>query len=173
MRISLEVFGIPSEAAGGMRRTVYESYERFLHRNGGSGPCTTLGVRGGTCPLTGRSYLHVRVESPRAVELEAIQRFSDSIYAAHPLREDEAVRSNRGVHIEDSSRAAAEVDALDTADLRDEELSCWICSRFDGEEYLDHESGAAAILEVKCEDPSRIPLCTVCLKLLHDRRLIE
>jgi hypothetical protein len=173
MRISLEVFGIPSEATGEMRRTVYDSYERFLHRNGGSGPATTLGVRGGTCPLTGRNYLHVLVESPRALELDAIQRFADTIYASHPLREDEIVRANRSVHIEDSQREGADVDPLDPPDLRDEELSCWICSRFDGEEYFDHESGGPAILEVKCEDPSRIPLCAVCLKLLHDRRLIE
>lgn len=171
MRISLEVFGVPPEGATEMRRAIHASYERFLHRNGG-GPSTALHVRGGTCPLTGRVYLHVVVDSPSALDLEAIRRFADAVYGAHPLRDDEAVRSNRSVRVEDSLEGAA-MAGLEGADLPAEELSCWICSRFDGEEYYDHESGAPAILEVRCEEPGRVPLCTVCLKLLHDRRLIE
>jgi hypothetical protein len=171
MRISLEVFGVPPEGATEMRRSIHASYERFLHRNGG-GPSTSLHVRGGTCPLTGRVYLHVVVDSPWALDLEAIRRFADAVYGAHPLRNDETVRSNRSVRVEDSPDGAA-VAGLEAADLPTEELSCWICSRFDGEEYYDHESGAPAILEVRCEEPGRVPLCTVCLKLLHDRRLIE
>lgn len=172
MRISLEVFGIPGDSAEPLRRCVYESYERFIHRNGSGAPSTTLSLRGGTCPLTGAGYLSIQILSPHAVELGALQRFADSIYAAHPRRDDEIIRANRAVRIEDSAPEAA-LESLAEADLRDDEISCWVCGRFDGEEYYDHETKASALLDVRLEEPGPVPLCSVCLRLLQHRKLIE
>ena len=170
MRIWLEVVGIPETDGENLRRTVYDAYQRFLSRNGSNAGATSLDVRGGTCPFTGRGYLSVQVHSPFAVELQAIQQFADAIYAAHPLRDDAVVRANRAVRIEDSS--PDEVAALDAEDkdLRQEEVSCWICGRFDGEEYRDPASGNPRVLEVRSRPPGGVPLCGICLGLLEDRR---
>lgn len=172
MRVSLEVFGIPAEAAERLRRSVYESYERFLHRNGAARPSTTLSLKGGTCPLTGAGYLNVLVQSPYPLELSALQQFADAVYASHPRRDDDVVRNNRSVRIEDSP-AEAPLEGLAEADLRDDEISCWICGRFDGEEYYDHETKTPALLDVRLEEPGPVPLCSVCLRLLQHRKLIE
>ncbi len=171
MRIWLEVFGIPEEACEPVRQSVYDSYRRFLHRNGSGSLATSLDLRGGTCPLTGRGYLSVRVHSPYPLDLEALQKFADAVYASHPLRDETVVRANRSVRIEDSSPDdAAALEAADDRRLNPEEVSCWICGRFDGEEYLDPELGTGKILEVRGDVAGRVPLCAICLKLLGERR---
>ncbi len=174
MRISLEVFGIPDEAAERVRQAAHDACRLHLGGNGDGPPDPTLTVRGGTCPLTGRRYLSVLVQSRRPLELVALQRFSDSVFAAHPLGQEETVRANRAVRIEDSpADAAAGPGPLADKDLREEELACWVCGRFDGEEYLDPDSGASALLEVRPAPGGRVPLCLVCLGLFHPRKPIE
>jgi len=166
----MEVVGIPEEACESLRRTVFDSYRRFLHRNGSKAASTALDLRGGTCPFTGRSYLSIQVHSACPLELQALQQFSDAIYAAHPLREDAVVRANRAVRIEDSSPGdAAVLEMAEDKDRSQEEISCWVCGRFDGEEYTDPGSGENRILEVRGGAAGGVPLCVVCRKLFEDR----
>ncbi len=171
MRIWLEVVGIPPEACERVRQAVCESYRRFLCRNGSNAVSTTLDLRGGTCPFTDRGYLSVQVHSPYPVEVRALQQFAEAIYDAHPLRDDAVVRANRAVRIEDSSPVeAAALEAMEDKGPRQEEVSCWVCGRFDGEEYRDPGSGTPRTIQVRDDAPGRVPLCEVCRRLLEDRR---
>jgi hypothetical protein len=170
MRIWLEVVGIPEGACESLRRTAYDSYRRFLCRNGSNVGATTLDLRSGTCPFTGKGYLSVQVHSPCPVELLALQQFSDAIYAAHPLADDAIVRANRTVRIEDSCPEEPSPSEAEDRALRQEEVSCWVCGRFDGEEYNDPGSGMNRVLEVHPDPSGRVPLCAVCRTLLGDRR---
>ncbi|MBI2901217.1 MAG: hypothetical protein HYY17_13625 [Planctomycetes bacterium] len=168
MRISMEIFSVPEEAVEPLRRAVYESFEKFLYRNNSRECDTNLGIRGGTCPLSGRAYLCVVVQSADPVDLHSLNLFADSVYAAHPLRDEEVVRKNRFVRIEDGAPTRGGNGLPDEDDDEvDEEMACWVCGRFDGEEYRDFASGVAASLDVQLDPTAGVPLCTVCAKILN------
>lgn len=168
MRIWLEVVGIPSESCESLRQAVLDACRRYLQRNG-SGPATTaVDLRGGTCPLTGRKYLSVQVHSTGPMELQAIQQFAEAVYAAHPLRDDPLIRSHQSVRLEDSASVPVPEEGADPGPFH-EELSCWLCGRFDGEEYGDPVTGLPRPLQVLDDVPGRVPLCTVCRRLLEGR----
>ena len=168
MRICLEVVGIPEDSCEQIRQAVVDAYQRLLHRNGSGPVATSLDLRGGTCPVTGRRYLSVQVHSPFPVELQTLQQFADAVYGAHPLSDDPVVREHRTVRLEDSDPGLLAGMGSDPGPFH-EEISCWLCGRFDGEEYSDPASGAPRSLQVLNDVPGRVPLCTVCRRLLEGR----
>lgn len=174
MRISMEIFSVPEDALEGLRRAVYDSFERFLYRNNSKESDTTLNIRGGTCPLSGRSYMNVVILTALPVDLQSLNLFTDSVYAAHPLREEDLVRKNRFIRIEDSGsngNGSLECDGEpDEADLQDEDLACWVCGRFDGEEYRDYANDEVVSLEVTLDPTAGVPLCSVCSRILKPCR---
>ncbi len=170
MRIWLEVVGIPEESREDIRRTVHEAYRTYLCGNGTVPDSSGLDIRGGTCPFTGRGYLSVRVHFTRPMDLQALQQFADAIHSAHPMRDDAVVRANRSVRIEDSTPEDVPILGLDEKGPPQEDVSCWVCGRFDGEEYRDHGIGDSRILEVQTDTPGGVPLCAVCRMLFEGRR---
>lgn len=171
----MEIFSVPEDAVETLRRAVYDSYERFLFRNNSKESDTTLNIRGGTCPLSGRSYMNVVVLTALPVDLQSLNLFTDTVFAAHPLREDDLVRKNRFIKIEDSAPSnghgsLADENDLGEADLDDEDLACWICGRFDGEEYRDFSNDDVAPLEVRLDPTAGVPLCSVCSRILKPCR---
>ena len=174
MRISMEIFNIPEEALENLRRVVYDSYEKFLHQKKESD--TIMSLRGGTCPLSGKKYMHVEIQSNQSMELGSLNRFSESIYAHHPLREDDLVIHNRQVKIEDSS-SSGEPDllpgGLEEGVLGEGEMSCWICGRFEGEEYIDCLTNEQLSTEIHIVPEIQAPLCVVCARILHRSSSIE
>ena len=174
MRISMEIFNIPEDALDNLRRVVYDSYEKFLHQKKESD--TIMSLRGGTCPLSGKKYMHVEIQSNQSMELGSLNRFSESIYAHHPLREDDLVIHNRQVKIEDSS-SSGEPDllpeGLEEGVLGEGEMSCWICGRFEGEEYIDCLTNNQLSTEIHIVPEIQVPLCVVCARILHRSSSIE
>lgn len=176
MRISVEIFGIPEESVEALRRTVYDSFERFLFRNNSKESDAAVSIRGGTCPLSGRAYMNVTVQAAHPVDLQSLNLFTDTLYAAHPLRDDDLVRTNRFVRVEDSpcGNGHPEDDSeLEDGSADEDEISCWICGRFDGEEYREAESGDTAELEVRVDRACGVPLCRVCARILKRSTPIE
>jgi hypothetical protein len=174
MRVSMEIFSIPEEAAEPLRRAVYDSFEKFLYRNNARESETTINLRGGTCPLSGRGYMNVIIHSAHPIDLQSLNLFADSVYAAHPLRDDDLVRKNRFVKIEDSGNGRSDPrDDVDEDGLEEGDPGCWICGRFDGEEYRDPVTLDMATLEVRADPREGVPLCTVCTRILNRRSPIE
>ena len=174
MRISMEIFNIPEDALENLRRVVYDSYEKFLHQKKESD--TIMSLRGGTCPLSGKKYMHVEIQSNQSMELASLNLFSDSIYAQHPLREDDLVINNRQVKIEDSSTSTEPdllPEGLEEGVLGEGELSCWICGRFEGEEYIDCLTNEQLSTEIHIVPEIQVPLCVVCARILHRSSSIE
>ncbi len=176
MRISMEIFNIPDNAVETLRRTVYDSYEQFLHRKSAHESDTIMSLRGGTCPLSGKNYMHLDIRTNQAIDLESLNLFSDSIYACHPLRDDDIVRNNRQMKIEDA-REHPEPDLLpegiDEEALGAGEMSCWVCGRFEGEEYEDYLTNENRSTEVHMVPEIQVPLCVVCARILHRSSSIE
>lgn len=169
MRISMEIFGIPEGATEVLRRSVYDSFEKFLYRNNSRDCDTTLSLRGGTCPLSGRAYMNVVIHSCDPIDLHSLNLFAESVYGAHPMRDDEVVKKNRFVKIEDSAVADGKGDGLEGGDDDgfEEEMACWVCGRFDGEEYRDFAAGQTAALDVRLVPGASVPLCSVCARILN------
>ncbi|GEM_PF-6894580 len=169
MRISMEIFSIPENSAEVLRGAVYRSFEKFLYRNNSRDCDTSLQIRGGTCPLSGRGYMNVIVQSTDPIDLHSLNLFAESVFAVHPMRDDEVVRNNRFVRIEDTGSDRAPDGDPEHADDGDpeEEMACWICGRFDGEEYRDFAGGATASLDVHLDVGVGVPLCSVCAKILN------
>lgn len=176
MKISMEVFSIPEDNKEQLRRAVREGYERFLFREERDRAKTLIKIHEGTCPFTGKGYMHVLIDGLEFIELKELNVFVDFVYAAHALRNDEVVRRNQYLRIEESSEpAAADREAPEGEEEEEEgeeegELTCWICGRMDGEEIYDYESEEPYTIEVKVYDGPKVPLCSVCLDLFlsHD-----
>jgi len=170
MRISVEIFGIPEEATETLRRAVYDSFEKFLYHNNSHESDALVNIRGGTCPLSGRRYMNVVIQTAHPIDLPSLNLFTETVYAAHPLRDDELVRKNRFVRIEDGPHPngrPAEDEEFDEGEPGEDDVSCWICGRFDGEEFRDFAEGATSLLEVRLDAAAGVPLCGVCARILN------
>lgn len=176
MRVSMEIFSIPEESMETLRRAIYDSYERFLHGKEPGESDMILSLRGGTCPLSEKKYMHLDIQTSQSIDLRGLNLFTDSLFAAHPLRNDEIVRTNLHVKLEDSA-GVPDADSLpagiDEEALSGGEMSCWICGRFEGEEYEDFLTNDSLATEVHMAPDIQVPLCVVCARILHRSSSIE
>lgn len=165
----MEIFGIPQDHVDPLKKAVDEAYTRFLHKNGTAKSKTLIKKHEGTCPFTGNRWVHVLIDGLEALELKDISRFQDAVYEAHPLRKDPVVADNAYLKLEQAA-AGEEEDAEEAAEEGEDELACWVCSRVDGEECFDYESGEAFSIEVRFHEDAKVPMCSVCLQLFlyHD-----
>lgn len=168
MRLSMEIFGIPQDHVDTLKKAVDEAYARFLYKDGSSKSKTLIKKHEGTCPFTGNRWVHILIDGLEAVELKDVSRFQDAVYSAHPLRSDPVVADNMYLKMEEAAPAAEE--SAEAAEEGEEELACWVCSRVDGEECYDYDSGEAYTIEVRFHEDAKVPLCSVCLQLFlyHD-----
>ncbi|MBI3268892.1 MAG: hypothetical protein HYZ53_07715 [Planctomycetes bacterium] len=176
MKIMMEIFSIPEDNKEQLRRAVREGYERFLFREERDRAKTLIKIHEGTCPFTGKGYMHVMIDGLEFIELKELNVFVDFVYTAHALRNDEVVRRNQYLRIEQSAPVEAESERDEEEGEEDDEgeeeneLTCWICGRLDGEEIYDYESEEPYTIEVKVYEGPKVPLCSVCLDLFlsHD-----
>jgi hypothetical protein len=163
----MEIFGIPPTAVDPLKKAVDEAYGKFLFKDGGTKSRALIKKHEGTCPFTGNRWVHVLIDGLDALELKDVSRFQDSVYGAHPLRQDPVVAENMYLKLEEVAAAEEEEPAEEASE---EELACWVCSRVDGEECFDHDTGEAFTIEVRYHEDAKVPLCSVCLQLFlyHD-----
>lgn len=168
MRLSMEIFGIPTDHVEPLKKAVDEAYAKFLYVDNGSKAKTLIKKHEGTCPFTGNRWVHVLIDGLNAIELRNVSRFQESVYGAHPLRTDPVVADNMYLKLEEE--APAEEAEEEAAEEAEEELACWVCSRVDGEECYDYDSAEAFTIEVRYHEDAKVPLCSVCLQLFlyHD-----
>ncbi|MDQ7779322.1 MAG: hypothetical protein RDV41_06390 [Planctomycetota bacterium] len=171
MKLSMEIFGIPNDAVTGLRKAVCVACEKFLLKKVGNGARGLIKVQEGTCPYTGRSYMHVVADGIESADQRDVDAFVAYVWSFHPDREQEIVRRNSFCRLEDASGGdrSAEEGRESGIEGEDEEetLTCWLCGRVDGEECYDYERDETYSLDVKFFDFPRVPLCSVCYQLLR------
>jgi hypothetical protein len=164
----MEIFGIPVDQVDPLKRAIDDAYSRYLYKDNGAKSKTLIKKHEGTCPFTGNRWIHVLIDGLEGLELKDVSRFQDAIYGVHPLRSDPVVADNAYLKLEDVAAAEEEEEAAEEGS--EEELACWVCSRVDGEEAYDYDTGEAFTIEVRYHDDAKVPLCNVCLELFlyHD-----
>jgi hypothetical protein len=168
MKLSMEIFGIPQDAVVRLRKAVCTGCEKFLLRSSSSGNKGLIKVQEGTCPFTGRSYMHVVADGIESADQRDIDAFVSYVWSFHPGREDEVVRRNSFLRLEDAGLGScAENDHERFSEDEEDTLACWMCGRVDGEECYDYERDEPFALEVKFFDLPRVPLCSICYQLLR------
>lgn len=167
MKLSMEIFGIPQDAVARLRDAVCTGCEKFLLRSPSPGNAKLIKVQEGTCPFTGRSYMYVVANGIESADQRDIDAFASYVWSFHPRREEEVVRRNSFLRLEDTSLESCDDDHERLQDEEDDTLTCWMCGRLDGEECYDYERDETFALEVKFFDMPRVPLCTICYQLLQ------
>jgi len=165
----MEIFGIPQDHVEPLKKAVDEAYGKFLSKDTNAKSKTLIKKHEGTCPFTGNRWVHVLIDGLESIELKDVSRFQESVYSAHPLRSEAVVADNMYLKLEQEA-PGAEAEAEESAEEEEEELACWICSRVDGEECFDYDTGEAFTIEVRYHEDAKVPLCSVCLQLFlyHD-----
>ncbi len=168
MKLSMEIFGIPQDAVVRLRNAVCAGCEKFLLRSPSAGNKGLIKVQEGTCPFTGRSYMHVTAEGIESADQRDIDAFVSYVWSFHPGREDEVVRRNSFLRLEDAGLpSCVDEDRERLGEEEEDTLTCWLCGRVDGEECYDYERDEPFALEVKFYDTPRVPLCSICYELLR------
>jgi hypothetical protein len=168
----MEIFGILSRDKEPILKTVQENYQDLCAPYFSPKPQNNnIRTQSGTCPFSGREYLHIVIDSLKEIDVKKILRFQENVYSRHTCKDEALVKDNMLLRLEDSECEEINQSKLDElADEDETEMNCWICGRIDGEEYYDTETHIPYNVEVKFRDVARVPLCSVCLELFlnHD-----
>lgn len=172
MRIIMEIFGILSRDKDTILKFLHEGYQDlgapyFLPKQQNN----NIRVQRGTCPFSGREYLHIVIDNLKEIDIKKILKFQENVYSKHTYKDESVVKDNMILRLEDSECDEINQSKLDElSEEGEEEMNCWICGRVDGEEYYDTETHIPYNVEVKFRDVARVPLCSVCLELFlnHD-----